>query len=121
MERPKLEYAENCTLIHTYARKLEEYCDYLEECNNVLCEDMENLRESLDYELQIKIEKIERLEKALDKACELLVNLNDCINLVSEEHLHCPFEKKCKDNNGHFSGCISNKDNWKEWLLDEER
>ena len=31
MERPKLEYAENCTLIHTYARKLEEYCDYLEE------------------------------------------------------------------------------------------
>ena len=30
MERPTLEYAENCTLIHTYARKLEEYCDELE-------------------------------------------------------------------------------------------
>ena len=76
MKRPKLEYAENCTLIHTYARKLEEYCDYLEECNNIVCSDMENLRESLDYELQIKIEKIERLEKALDKACAELENLS---------------------------------------------
>ena len=30
MERPKLKYAYNEPLIHTYARKLEEYCDYLE-------------------------------------------------------------------------------------------
>ena len=80
MERPKLEYAENCTLIHTYARKLEEYCDYLEECNNIVCSDMENLRESLDYELQVKNEKIERLEKALDKACKLITEAvtQDC-------------------------------------------
>ena len=76
MERPTLEYAENCTLIHTYARKLEEYCDQLEECNNIVCSDMENLRESLDYELQVKTEKIEQLEKALDKACEELENLS---------------------------------------------
>ena len=64
MERPKLEYAENCTLIHTYARKLEEYCDYLEaiiskgDCIS-------------HYE-----KKIEVLEKALDKACEELENLS---------------------------------------------
>ena len=64
MKRPKLEYAENCTLIHTYARKLEEYCDYLEaivskgDCVS-------------HYE-----KKIEVLEKALDKACEELENLS---------------------------------------------
>lgn len=91
MERPKLEYAENCTLIHTYARKLEEYCDYLEECNNVLCEDMENLRESLDYEVQVKIEKIERLEKALDKACKRLESFDSVAKLE--------------------------KENWKEWCM----
>lgn len=109
MKRPKLEYAENYTLIHTYARKLEEYCDYLEECNNIVCSDMENLRESLDYELQIKIEKIERLEKALDKACELLVEAvsQDCTifdEVIEEEYMW-----------------RTEIDEWKEWLLDEER
>lgn len=109
MKRPELEYAENCTLIHTYARKLEEYCDYLEaiiskgDCIT-------------HYE-----KEIQRLEKALDKACEVIVELNDCTNLISEEYLHCPFGKKCNDTNGHFSICVSNKENWKEWLLDEER
>lgn len=38
MKRPKLEYAENCTLIHTYARKLEEYCDELEKALDKACE-----------------------------------------------------------------------------------
>lgn len=112
MKRPELEYAENCTLIHTYARKLEEYCDYLEECNNVLCSDMENLRESFDYELQVKIEKIERLEKELDKAFDVIAELNNCTNLNSEKYEHCPFEKKCFN-----YGCVSNKENWKELLI----
>ena len=57
MKRPKLEYAENCTLIHTYARKLEEYCDELEK-------------------------KIERLEKSLDKACKRL----ESFDATSEKH-----------------------------------
>ena len=38
MKRPELEYAENCTLIHTYARKLEEYCDELEKALDKACE-----------------------------------------------------------------------------------
>lgn len=38
MKRPTLEYAENCTLIHTYARKLEEYCDELEKALDKACE-----------------------------------------------------------------------------------
>ena len=108
MKRPTLEYAENCTLIHTYARKLEEYCDELEaiiskgDCIS-------------HYE-----DEIQRLEKALDKACEVIVELNTCNNLVSEEYLHCPLEQKCnnrcieeKCNNR----CISNKENWKEWCI----
>ena len=115
MKRPELEYAENCTLIHTYARKLEEYCDYLEECNNVLCSDMENLRESLDYELQAKIEKNEKLEKALDKACDL-ISSDICINCYA-----CYFEKECKSKEA--DKCIANnmnKDEWKEWLMKDE-
>ena len=68
MKRPELEYAENCTLIHTYARKLEEYCDELEsiiskgDCVS-------------HYEKEIQI-----LEKALDKACELITEAvsQDC-------------------------------------------
>ena len=92
MERPKLKYAYNEPLIHTYARKLEEYCD--------------------------------ELEKALDKACDVIVELNTCNNLVSEEYLHCPLEQKCNNRcieEKRNNRCISNKEEWKEWLLDEER
>lgn len=105
MKRPELEYAENCTLIHTYARKLEEYCDYLEaivskgDCVT-------------HYE-----KEIERLEKELDKACDVIVELNDCTNLSSEKYGHCPFEKKCNNGLWHASNCVSNKENWKELLM----
>ena len=108
MERPKLEYAENCTLIHTYARKLEEYCDYLEECNNIVCSDMENLRESLDYELQVKIEKIEQLEKVLDKACELIVEA------VSQD---CTIFDEVTLDNVYY---IAKEGELKEWLMKDE-
>ena len=80
MERPKREYAENCTLIHTYARELEEYCDYLEaiiskgDCVS-------------HYE-----KEIQRLEKALDKACELIKEAvsQDCTifdEVIEEEYI----------------------------------
>lgn len=88
MERPKLKYAYNEPLIHTYARKLEEYCDELEaivskgDCVS-------------HYE-----KEIERLEKALDKACEELENLSYTKGL------------------GQVGMCYKE---WKEWLLDEER
>lgn len=42
MKRPELEYAENCTLIHTYARKLEEYCDELEKALDKACKRLES-------------------------------------------------------------------------------
>ena len=118
MKRPELEYAENCTLIHTYARKLEEYCDYLEECNNVLCEDMENLRESLDYELQVKTEKIERLEKALDKACKLLESATeDGLILCPCEYLGICY---CESTESGYE-CNGDADyKWKDALMKDE-
>ena len=103
MKRPKLEYAENCTLIHTYARKLEEYCDELEaiiskgDCIS-------------HYE-----KEIQRLGKALDKACEL-ISSDICINCYA-----CYFEKECKSKEA--DKCIANnlnKEEWKEWLMKDE-
>ena len=55
MERPTLEYAENCTLIHTYARKLEEYCDELEKALDKACEELENLDRCHAYEINKQI------------------------------------------------------------------
>ena len=105
MERPKLEYAENCTLIHTYARKLEEYCDYLEaivskgDCVS-------------HYE-----KKIEVLEKALDKACELLEKHR--IGTTCDEENY----KKCMENHC-FNSCIHlrnmTKEECKEWCMKDE-
>lgn len=83
---PTLEYAENCTLIHTYARKLEEYCDYLEAI--VSKDDCVS-----HYE-----KKIERLEKALDKA----------------------IKKITLDNDEGFEFLDSQYEYWKEWLMKDE-
>ena len=74
---------------------------------------------SKDYESNLET-YCDELEKELDKAYDVIVELNDCTNLSSEKYGHCPFEEKCKDNNGHFSGCISNRDNWKEWCMKDE-
>lgn len=92
MKKPKLEYLHNEPMIYKYAGQLELYC----------------------YELE---KKIERLEKALDKACDVIVELNDCTNLSSEKYGHCPFEKKCNNGLWHASNCVSNKENWKEWCI----
>ena len=55
MKRPTLEYAENCTLIHTYARKLEEYCDELEKALDKACEELEDLDRCHAYEINKQI------------------------------------------------------------------
>ena len=93
MKRPELEYAENCTLIHTYARKLEEYCDYLEA-----------IVSKGDFVTYYE-KKIERLEKALDKACELIIEAvsQDCTifdEVIEEEYMW-----------------RTEIDEWKEWCI----
>ena len=74
MKRPKLKYSYNEPLIYTYAGQLELYC----------------------YELE---KKIERLEKAFDKACEELENLSYVKGL------------------GQVGMCYKE---WKEWLMKDE-
>ena len=102
MERPKLEYAENCTLIHTYARKLEEYCDYLEAI--VSKDDCVS-----HYE-----KKIEVLEKALDKACEELEELDKCNSYEINKQI---VEKK---GSSTITFGYQNKEEWKELLMKDE-
>ena len=87
MKKPKLEYLHNEPMIYKYAGQLELYC----------------------YELE---KKIKVLEKELDKAFDVIGELNNCTNLNSEKYEHCPFEKKCFN-----YGCVSNKENWKELLI----
>ena len=100
MKRPKLKYDGNTTFIYTYSFELEKYCDYLEEIvSKGDC--------ITHYE-----KKIETLENALDKAFDVIGELNNCTNLNSEKYEHCPFEKKCFN-----YGCVSNKENWKELLM----
>lgn len=71
---------------------------------------------SEDYESNLET-YCDYLEKALDKACDVIVELNDCTNLSSEKYGHCPFEKKCNNGLWHAQNCISNKENWKEWCM----
>ena len=99
MERPKLEYAENCTLIHTYARKLEEYCDYLE-----------TIVSKGDCVTHYE-KKIETLEKALDKACEELEELDKCHSYEINKQI---VEKK---GSSTIIFGYQNKEEWKEWLM----
>lgn len=58
------------------------------------------------------IKEKEQLEKALDKACEL-ISSDVCINCYA-----CYFEKECKSKEA--DKCIANnmnKEEWKEWCL----
>ena len=99
MKRPKLEYAENCTLIHTYARKLEEYCDYLE-----------TIVSKGDCVTHYEKE-IEKLEKALDKACEELEELDKCHSYEINKQI---VEKK---GSSTITFGYQNKEEWKEWCM----
>ena len=57
----------------------------------------------------------DELEKSLDKACDVIADLNSCSNFCSLIYGPCHFEKKCCD-----YGCVSDKENWKEWCLNDE-
>ena len=71
--------------------------------------------ETVDYLVDIKkaLEEKEKLEKALDKACDIIADLNDCTNKGSVVYSTCPFKNKC----GTFDGCIGNKEEWKKYLM----
>lgn len=59
------------------------------------------------------IEYIDHLEKALDKACDILTNERiDC-------YKDCPFEHK-RNRDGTCKGLCESKSKWKEWLMKDE-
>ena len=66
---------------------------------------------SEDYESNLET-YCDELEKALDKACEVIFS-DICINCYA-----CYFEKECKSKEA--DKCIANnmnKDEWKEWCM----
>lgn len=93
MERPKLRYAYNEALINTYAEELEKYCDELEKISSTLSK---SFSESMF--------KIYQLNKALDKACELLESATeDGLILCPCEYLgicHCESTESGYECNG---------------------
>ena len=71
--------------------------------------------QTVDYLIDIKkvLEEKEKLEQALDKACCVIADLNDCTNYRSVDYLTCPFKYEC----WKFDSCIGNKEKWKKYFM----
>ena len=72
-----------------------------------LSEDIKNIYELLD--------RCNKLEKAVDKACKELVNLKEAADCF--EYHECPFREECKQ--AICGNCYKVK-SWKEWLMKDE-
>ena len=68
--------------------------------------------EELQQTLCEYISKCYVYEKALDKACDIIVDLNDCTNR-SAEIPSCLFRGECEKS----EKCLSTPEKWKEYLL----
>ena len=75
--------------------------------DQLLSEDIKNIYELLD--------RCEKLEKAIDKACKELVNLKEAADCF--EYSECPFRKECEQT--MCGNCYKVK-SWKEWLMRDE-
>ena len=71
--------------------------------------------ETVDYLVDIKkaLEEKEKLEKALDKASDIIYNLNHCSNI---DYPVCPFRKDCAD--GTAKSCLATEEYWKKYLME---
>ena len=71
--------------------------------------------QALDYLVDIKkaLEEKEKLEKALDKASDIIYNLNHCSNI---DYPNCPFRKDCAD--GKAKSCLATEEYWKKYLME---
>ena len=61
--------------------------------------------ETVDYLVDIK--------KALDKASDIIYNLNHCSNI---DYPNCPFRKDCAD--GKAKSCLATEEYWKKYLME---
>ena len=75
--------------------------------DQLLSEDIKNIYELLD--------RCNKLEKALDKACNELVNLKEAADCF--EYSECPFRKECEQT---MCGKCYKVKSWKEWLMRDE-
>ena len=75
--------------------------------DQLLSEDIKNI-----YELLARCHK---LEKAIDEACNELVNLKEAADCF--EYSECPFRKECEQT--MCGNCYKVK-SWKEWLMRDE-
>lgn len=71
--------------------------------------------ETVDYLIDIKktLEEKEKMDQALDKACCVIADLNDCTNNCSGYYPTCPFKYEC----WKLDGCISDKEKWKKYFM----
>ena len=71
--------------------------------------------ETVDYLVDIKkeLEEKEKLEQALDKASDIIYNLNHCSNI---DYPVCPFRKDCAD--GKVKSCQATEEYWKKYLME---
>ena len=75
--------------------------------DQILSEDIKNIYELLD--------RCDKLEKAVDKACTQLVNLKEAADCF--EYDGCPFREECKQ---AICGKCYKVKSWKEWLMKDE-
>ena len=71
--------------------------------------------QTVDYFIDIKkeLEEKEKLEQALDKASDIIYNLNHCSNI---DYPVCPFRKDCAD--GKVKSCQATEEYWKKYLME---
>lgn len=55
----------------------------------------------------------EKLDKALDKALTIIIDLNECTNIHADKYITCPFREECEKGNK----CISNYENWRDYFM----
>ena len=54
-----------------------------------------------------------KLDKALDKALTIIIDLNECTNIHADKYITCPFREECEKGNE----CLSNYKNWRDYLM----
>lgn len=97
-----------------YTVELEKYCDELEKAldkySKDSCEYPYHIVDEIKEQLNVTERLVEKLAKALDKACELLTCL-DCHDCERVCHIKCDDVRK--------SDLSCTKEDWKEYLLND--
>lgn len=91
--------------VKRYQEDLEKYCDELEIEKGYVQMHADSFLDSLKKQDK----EIERLSKALDKACEWMPRYPEC-------YRDCPMSDKCR----YSKELPCTIEGWKEWLLEDE-